>query len=415
LVLAPWHAIICINMFLMRLSTHTALLFSCLTLLGACSAILRNPVPADVYTQTTVLGRDDLRFWGDRQDPQDLNINTTDPDALQRQFSGIMHTEHHYLAISGGGANGAYGAGVLVGWSQLGTRPEFTLVTGVSTGALTAPFAFLGPAYDEQLKLLYTTLDTSRIFFRRSIFSMIRGDSVADNTPLLDMLNEYVTDDMIAEIAREYRKGRVLNIGTTNLDAGRPVVWNIGRIADSGDPRAGDLIRQILLASASIPGIFPPAYIRVQSPNGKTYDEMHVDGGTSAQMFLYPTDTDMTELMKLLDVKGAPTAYVIRNSRIRTVYDPVRARLPDIAGRSVSSLIRTQGIGDAYRIAAVTHRDGVDLELTWIPMDAPADPGEELFDPTYMSALFEFGFQQSVNRSAWTEVDIKKLAPARAK
>jgi predicted acylesterase/phospholipase RssA len=227
------------------------------------------------------------------------------------------------------------------------------------------------------------------------------------------MLREYVTDDMIAEIAREHRKGRILNIGTTNLDAGRPVIWNIGRIADSGDPRAGDLIRQVLLASASIPGVFPPAYIQVQTPSGKTYDEMHVDGGTSTQMFLYPTHTNFAELKELLDIRGTPQAFVIRNSRILPTYDPVKARLPNIAGRSVASLIRTQGIGDAYRIAATTHRDGVALELTWIPMDAPEDPGEQLFDPAYMSALFDFGYQRVVNGSAWSEVDITKIDPAR--
>jgi predicted acylesterase/phospholipase RssA len=401
-------------MNLIRNITHTALVFSCLTLLGACSAILRSPVPEQDHLHTSILGRQDLRVWSDQQDPEQYpNLSLADPEALQRQLGGIMHTEHHYLAISGGGADGAYGAGVLVGWSKLGTRPEFTMVTGVSTGALTAPFAFLGPAYDSQLKLLYTTLDTSRIFLRRSIFSMIRGDSVADNTPLLNMLEEFITDEMIAEIAREYRRGRILSIGTTNLDASRGVIWNIGRIANSGDPRAGDLIRQVLLASASIPGVFPPAYIQVQTPDGSTHDEMHVDGGTSAQMFLYPSRTNFEELRELLDIRGTPGAYVIRNSRIQSVYDPVRARLPDIAGRSVASLIRTQGIGDAYRIAAITHRDGVDLNMTWIPMDAPPDPGEELFDPAYMSALFEFGYQRTVSNSVWTEVDLTRIDPTR--
>ena len=188
------------------MSTTTAtyralLLFTCCVMLSACSAILRNPVPADQYTQVSVLGRQDLRIWGDHQsDGQQASMLPSDPEALQRDFSGIMHTEHNYLAISGGGADGAYGAGVLVGWSALGTRPQFTMVTGVSTGALTAPFAFLGEKYDDQLKLLYTTLDSSRIFFRRGVFSIIRGDSVTDNAPLMAMLQEYVTDEMIAEI-----------------------------------------------------------------------------------------------------------------------------------------------------------------------------------------------------------------------
>ncbi len=390
-----------------------ATLFLLLSLLGACSAILRNPVPEEDHLHVTLLGRDDLRFWGNsRQLNQHRAITTTDLAQREREFGGIMHREHHYLAISGGGADGAYGAGILAGWSQRGTRPEFTVVTGVSTGALTAPFAFLGPAYDDQLELLYTTLDSSSIFFRRSIFSIVRGDSVADNTPLLRMLEQYVTDDMIAEIAREYRKGRILNIATTNLDAGLPVIWNIGRIAATGHPAAGDLIRQVLLASASIPGVFPPAYIRVQARDGKTYDEMHVDGGTSAQMFLYPSRDDYTRLREQLDIRGTPTAYVIRNSRIHPDFSPVRARVTDIAGRSVASLIRTQGIGDAFRIAVMTYRDNIDLKLTWIPEDAPRDTGTELFDPQYMSALFEFGRLQMVDDSAWTRVTIDSIAPS---
>lgn len=286
------------------------------------------------------------------------------------------------------------------------------MVTGISTGALTAPFAFLGPAYDEQLKELYTTLDSSGIFIRRSIFSILRGDSVADSAPLSRMLDRYVTERMVAEIAREYRRGRSLHIGTTNLDAGRPVIWNIGRIADSGHPQATELIRQVLLASASIPGLFPPAFIQVQTPDGRTYQEMHVDGGTSAQIFLYPSHTNWAELMRLLDVQGTPTAYLIRNSRFMPDYEPVRARVPDIVARSIASLIRTQGIGDTYRIAAVTNRDGVAVKLTSIPGTAMRNPGDEIFDPAYMSALFEYGYQRTVSGKAWSIVDVNSLVVA---
>lgn len=401
----------------MLTKTHTllkSLLLVCLTLVTACSAILRNPVPEDVHLDVSVLGRQDLRFLGDQQQMRTHPaLDESKPDTLEQHFSGIMHREHHYLAISGGGADGAYGAGVLVGWSKLGTRPEFTMVTGVSTGALAAPFAFLGSNYDQKLKKLYTSLDSSGIFFRRSIFAILRGDSVADNTPLSNMLDLHITDKLIKAIAHEYKRGRSLHIATTNLDAGRPVIWNIGRIASTGHPKAGQLIRQILLASAAIPGVFPPSYIRVQGPDGHTYDEMHVDGGTSAQMFLYPSNTDWAEVMKIFDVKGTPTAYLIRNSRISPDFTPVRARLTDIASRSVESLIRTQGIGDIYRIAAITSRDGVAVELTAIPPDAPRDPGKEVFDPDYMSALFDFGYQRMIDNAAWQPIDINQLISKR--
>lgn len=384
-------------------------LLLCLMMTG-CASILRQPLPADMVDQATVLGRSDLRFWGDTTESEEIStLAESDPEALKADYGGIMHTQHHYLAISGGGANGAYGAGVLVGWSELGTRPQFTFVTGVSTGALTAPFAFLGSDYDAQLQTLYTTLDSSRIFFRRSVMSIIRGDSIADNAPLLRMLETYVDDAMIARIAAEYLKGRSLLVGTTNLDAGRPVIWNIGRIAASGHPQAGELIRQVLLASTAIPGVFPPAYIKVQGPDGRIYDEMHVDGGTSSQMFLYPSRVDWRKVMMALDVQGTPQAYVIRNSRIRTDYSPVQARLPSIAGRSVSSLIRTQGIGDAFRIAAITHRDGLDLALTWIPEEAPRDPGKEQFDPAFMSQLFEYGRRRTLAHETWLQVDLERL------
>lgn len=394
----------------MRHFTSVYLLLVCLLLTGGCASIQRSPVPEEAHLDVTVLGRDDLRFWGDlngqRNDPSTIMSRATE---LQSEFAGIMHTEHNYLAISGGGAEGAYGAGLLVGWSDLGTRPEFTMVTGVSTGALTAPFAFLGEEYDDDLKLLYTTLDSSRILMRRSLFSIIRGDSAADNTPLLDLLEEYIDEDMIVDIAREHRRGRRLVIGTTNLDASRPVIWDIGSISDSGHPGAMRLIHQILLASAAIPGVFPPSYIRVETADGEDYDEMHVDGGTSAQMFLYPTRTDWRKVMELLDVRGTTTAWVIRNSRVQTEYDPVRPRVATIAVRSVSSLIRTQGMGDAFRIAAVTQRDGVELQMAWIPKNAPLNPGHEFFDPEYMTELFDYGYRRAQDGEAWHFIDLRNL------
>jgi predicted patatin/cPLA2 family phospholipase len=381
------------------------LLVAVLLLTSACSAILRNPVPEQYHLDTTLLGRSDLRFWGDRREQVEHPIfRHAEEGTLEKYHGGIFRREHNYLAISGGGANGAYGAGVLCGWTAAGTRPEFTLVTGISTGALTAPFAFLGPGYDQQLKTVYTTLDTSRILLRRSIFSIVRGDSIVDSTPLANMLETYVTDDMVAKIALEYRRGRGLYVVTTNLDAGRPVIWNITRIADSGHPDAPALIRRILLASASIPGVFPPVYLRVKAPNGSTYDEMHVDGGTSAQLFLYPSNADWKSLLDILEVPSRPTAYLLRNSRFVTDFDPVPARVASIAGRSIDSLIRTQGIGDTYRIAALANRDGIDVQLTWIPPSAVRDPGNEVFDPEYMSALFDYGYQRALAGEAWREV-----------
>ena len=391
----------------MKPTLQRCLLLLCLLSLAACAGISRNPLPGDIHAKATVLGRDDLRYWGDnsRQENQGYSLYKQTREQFKARYAGVSGREHHYLAVSGGGANGAYGAGALVGWTATGTRPEFAIVTGISTGALIAPFAFLGPEYDNQLKEVYTTLGTDRIFSIRSIFKIVGGDGLVDTSPFQQTLETYVNDDVIQAIAAEYRKGRLLLIGTTNLDAGRPVIWNIGRIADSGHPDAPDLIRQVLRASASIPGAFPPVYLKVEA-NGVEYDEMHVDGGTSAQMFLYPSSIDWKDVMGLLDVKGTPQAYVIRNSRVHPSYEEVSPRVSKIASRTIDSLIRTQGVGDAYRIYALAERDGVDISLTWIPKDSVEDSSDEPFDPKYMSELFEYGYQRAINGELWTQLDL---------
>jgi predicted acylesterase/phospholipase RssA len=157
---------------------------------------------------------------------------------------------------TGGGDAGAFGAGLLVGWTAHGTRPEFKIVTGVSTGALIAPFAYLGPRYDDVLRQVYTSIGPKDVYEARTILAALTSDGLADNRPLWHLIAKYVTADFLAEIAQEYEKGRFLLIGTTNIDARCGVVWNMGAIASSKDPRAVELFRNIMLASAAIPGPF---------------------------------------------------------------------------------------------------------------------------------------------------------------
>ena len=209
----------------------------------------------------------------------------------QRQSHGLAANaplpEVQLLAVSGGGENGAFGAGLLCGWSEQGTRPVFELVTGVSTGALTAPFAYLGSSYDPQLRAVYTELTSSSVFSKRDLTAALFDDALTDNSPLFKTISGYLNEEMLAALAKGYEDGRLLLIGTTDLDAQQPVIWNIGAIAKSGHPRALDTIRRILLASAAIPGAFPPTMFDV-TLDGKPYQEMHVDGGAFAQAFLYP-------------------------------------------------------------------------------------------------------------------------------
>lgn len=382
----------------------SALLLGCLILSG-CASVVRTPLPEDLHQDATLLGRSDFRQWGDGVHSQ-IFPGIDSVEELEQRFGGIMNREHNYLVISGGGANGAYGAGVLKAWSELGTRPEFTIVTGVSTGALTAPFAFLGSDYDAKLERLYTTLDTTQLINSRGFFSILGADSVVDTSPLSRVLKDTVDDEMIGALAHEYSKGRVLSVATTNMDAGRPVIWNLTRMAASGHPGAPQLIRDVLLASASIPGAFPPVYIEVDARDGRQYDEMHGDGGVSSQMFFYPAGVDWNQVEQLLGVQGTPTIHLIRNAFIHSQYEVIQPRLLPIAGRTIDSLIRTQGIGDFFRISTLAERDGLDLEVTWIPDEVHTSLGvesTEAFDPKYMKALFEFGYERTLAGETWKD------------
>ena len=380
--------------------------FVCL-LLSACASVVRNPLPEELHQDVTVLGHSDYRQWGDAVHSE-LFPGVRSMAELKERYAGIMNREHNYLVISGGGANGAYGAGVLKAWTELGTRPEFTIVTGISTGALTAPFAFLGSDYDAKLEELYTTLDTTQLINTRGFFAILGADSVVDTTPLSSVLEEVVDEEMIAALAREHEKGRILTVGTTNMDAGRPVVWNLTRVAASGHPEASKLIREVLLASASIPGAFPPVYIEVEASDGQKYDEMHGDGGVTSQMYFYPAGVDWNQVEELLGVKGAPTIHLMRNAYIHPQYEVIDPRLLPIAGRTINSLIRTQGIGDFFRIWTLAKRDGLELEVTWIPDKVHTELGvepTEAFDPKYMKALFEFGYRQTLNGETWQDFE----------
>ena len=252
----------------------------------------------------------------------------------------------NYLAISGGGDDGAFGAGLLNAWTEAGTRPEFKAVTGISTGGLIAPFAFLGPKHDKELREVYTSVGPADIYESRSMWAAVTNDAMADNRPLWNLLGKYITAEFLKEVAAEYAKGRMLLIGTTDLDARRPVVWNMGEIAASTDPRALDLFRKIMIASASIPGAFPPMMIDVEV-DGKPYQEMHVDGGAMALVFMYPPG-----LTQAVTAAGGQIAererhvYIIRNRRLDPNWAEIDRRTLSIVGRAISSMIQTQGIGD---------------------------------------------------------------------
>jgi predicted acylesterase/phospholipase RssA len=300
------------------------------------------------------------------------------------------------LAISGGGENGAFGAGLLNGWTEAGNRPTFSLVTGVSTGALTAPFAFLGPRYDAALKAVYTDITPKDVLEQRNLLSAaLFDDALADSAPLFLTISKHLNEAMLADIARAHERGRLLLIGTSDMDAQVPVAWNIGAIAASGHPNALDLVRRILLASSAVPGAFPPAMIDV-TLDGKTYQEMHVDGGAFTQVFLYPRSVTRERRAQLRqgDHVRSARAYIIRNGRLTP--NPARTERQTfvIAQRAISSMISASGFNDVARIRNTTREDKVDFNLAVIGPDFQDEP-KEPFEQAFMRKLYDHAYAQA--------------------
>lgn len=399
IVTAGWH---------MR-SLQGASLFGLVAALGAgisgCATLER--LPAVTYAQAKqadILDIPDARFYvAEAKQILDIAVKANQRRNLAR---GVSATRR-FLAISGGGDDGAFGAGLLVGWSDRGDRPEFDMVTGVSTGALSAPFAFLGRAYDPQLKAVYTETSASDIFEKRApLLGAIAGDALTDNAPLRRMISRNLDDEVLRRIAEEYRKGRLLFILTTNLDQGRPVIWNIGSIASSNHPKARELIIEVLLASTSIPVVFPPVMLDV-TVGGERYQEMHVDGGTIAQAFLYPPSVSLRTAAlrtgvdeKILRTERRRVAYVIRNGRLTRPEESVKLQTIAIAKEALSTMMTASGVNDTYRMYLLARRDGVDFNLAAIGDDFNI-PYKGPFAPDYMQALFEYGYQKGRAGYRW--------------
>jgi hypothetical protein len=387
--------------------TASRLLFLSIPLalaLAACGTIPdRNPLPQqeDKLAEIPGLSRE-ARFWGDEA-PELLleRLRTWTPEQMKEFLPTWYGKTPHYLAISGGGQDGAFGAGLMNGWSASGKRPEFQVVTGVSTGALSAPFVFLGPDYDDELKDVYTKNRTSDLLEFRPWTVIATSDAALDTDKLRAVIAGYINDELIRRLAEEYRRGRRLLIGTTNLDAARPVVWNITYIAASDYAGKRELIVDVLLASASIPGAFPPVLIKIKAGE-ETFDELHVDGGAISQVFIYPSSLDLAALLKRMEVHEPFNVYVIRNSKLKPTWKPVEPGIFRITSSAISSLIRTQGLGDLSTIYLLTQRDGGNFRLTYVPDDFEVEPKEQ-FDPEYMNALYEVGYEMAKDGIEWWE------------
>ena len=393
----------------MRLRSAT-LLILVLTGVSACSSVpAHHPVPAGESSQAVVSGFPaDIRFWADESPPF--------ADAIIRERLEQYRAAHadyyrahgsypplNYLAISGGANDGAFGAGFLSGWATAGDRPDFEMVTGISTGALIAPFVFVGPKYEDKLRRLYTNTSTNGIF-ESSLFSVLQGLtgglSVTDNTPLVKMIDDNVTSEVMADIAAEHRKGKRLFIGTTNMEAQRGVIWDIGAIANSGNPGALALIRKIILASVSVPGIFAPVFIDVQVGD-KHYDEIHADGGVVSQVFIYPLKLKRSLIDEFRSSGLERRLYVLRNGKIVPQYQAQQLSLFGLTSRSLETFTKYQALGDLYRLYIGAQRDGLDFNLVYIPDSFDAE-SKQLFDPAFMGRLYEVGYSMGLHADlAW--------------
>ena len=383
------------------------ILFS-VALITGCDSTERSPVPIDKMGQVHVPGIEDARtYWGDaagifRKDIEQ-SIEQEPPGYFLRDYSsGILR--YPVLSLSGGGANGAFGAGILCGWSESGQRPLFKLVTGVSTGALIAPLAFLGSEYDDQLKAYYTEVQTEDVIKFRFFNKLVWGESIADSGPLANIIARDADRALLDKIALEHSKGRRLYIGTTDLDSQRFVIWNMGRIASSDHPDAVKLFRDIILASASVPVVFPPVYVKVEA-DGVQYDEMHVDGAVRTQFFSLGAFSELPQILlenieNPESIKSFGQLYIIRNGTLSPEPTHIDPKISSIAPRTISTLVKSSSINDLFRLFAFAKRDKLEFNYMAIP-DNYEFRGEGLFDSDEMNRLFQLGYKMGKSDQSW--------------
>jgi predicted acylesterase/phospholipase RssA len=375
--------------------------------IGCTTVLVRAPVPAERSGETRPYGIEGtlLRVWGDSLGEAkahyliDARVATlrTKQDAAIPAGTRIRTT---MLALSGGGGDGAFGAGLPAGWTERGDRPEFEIVSGVSTGAIIGIFAFLGPEYDTVLRDINTNYATRDLLTSALLSGLLHGAAVADTAGFRRLIDFYIDDTVVESLAEAREAGRILLIGMTNLDAARPVVWNLGAIAASGDPIAKALIRDVIRAFAAIPGAFPPVLIPVEA-NGRVFDEMHVDGGATRQVLLFSPELRLRRIDEALDVEIHRRLFVIVNNRLQRPYAPAPPWLRPITGAAISSLIAGAGTGDVVQLYTIAEREEMPICIVSIPPDFDL-VSTEPFDRDYMRALYVFGYETGRDGVPWS-------------
>lgn len=362
------------------------LALTCGLALAACTSLPRTPYSAAEARASRVLDIDGLRRYADEP---------VTKFSFEKDTSTATKS---YLALSGGGADGAYGVGVLNGWTAARTRPAFSVVSGVSTGGLIAPFAFLGSQYDDTLKEVYTSGIAESLLNDPSIMRVLFGSGLFGNTRLRELVARYVGPEIMAQVARENAKGRKLLIVTTDLDTQRTAIWDMGKIAAVGTPEALKLFRDVMAASASIPLVFPPIMIDAEGA-GRKFQEMHVDGGVTAPVLTLP------EALLFQGGRLPGTAkldiYILVNKKIERNFELVSNGTIDVASRSLSAITQSQTRSIIFSTYDFARRNRLGFHLSYIARDYPAPPSEG-FDTAYMRALYQYGYDKAASGQAWT-------------
>ncbi|MBF0665944.1 MAG: patatin-like phospholipase family protein [Brevundimonas sp.] len=347
--------------------------------------------------------------WRPTEDPRIRASDLEATAALAQQVGDRLwegEEGRSILALSGGGANGAYGAGVLVGWTERGARPEFSVVTGVSTGALAAPFAFLGPEWDDELREAYAGGRAGRLLGWRS-FAALTTPGLFDAGALRNLVDDYVTEDMLRAVAAEHDKGRRLLVVTTNLDTQDTVIWDMGVLAGQGGEQAAALFRRVLLASASIPGVFPPVLIPGVDGAGGLVEEMHVDGGVNTPFLAVPES-----LLTVTTPTRAPEGtalYVLVNGHVGRNERITQGNLRAILARSYDTMSKASLRTSLQVNLAFAERNGIRMYVAAIPDEVEASSLD--FAPEPMADLFERGRAAGAAGAAWSEMRSTAIEP----
>jgi Patatin-like phospholipase len=373
-------------------AVHRLMAIFMLAFLAGCGMPDRISYGPETAAAASIKGFNDIRIYADTV--QNL------PEA--RAWLPIPRSkEINYLALSGGGAGGAFSVGALKGWSDKGQRPEFDIVSGVSTGALIAPYAFLGPAYDEPLVNLYTSGVASKLVDADFLPQGLLGASLLKQKPLRNMVEKYLTDEILAKIATEHRKGRRLHILTSNLDSQRAVIWNMGAIANSGRPDALKLFQDIVIASASIPGIYPAVLLKARS-GGQVFEEMHSDGGSASQILTIPegwmANADKGEWPK--DQKF--NMYILINNALIPEFSTTRNNTFTVMARANSTLIKAQTRSALVATYGYAQKNGIRFRVASIDTQVAysmIDP----FNVNYMRAVYKLGYAKMTSDTLWKD------------